>query len=268
MSLMTDVDITKAIGRDIVIDPFCKESLTPIGYDFTIGDYVFSLENGLIEPDNGSYSIPPKSTVQILTKESLWVSGRIGGTFHSKVSLVSKGLSHISTTLDPGWYGPLLITMRNNMDNEITIKVNDSFVTLLFYRVDSPTSSKHFKPEFRRDILLSQLNHQTEAYIQKIGGLLNNHKALDVFQSRVEEANLPMRSKVIASARSKGARELARDTISLLIFILIVAIALLGFFWNWVKPVFQNVNYDTKIVAVQFSTIIALISVFLNIRKR
>ncbi|MFB0515598.1 MAG: deoxycytidine triphosphate deaminase, partial [Candidatus Neomarinimicrobiota bacterium] len=122
MSLLTDVDIQKALGKDIVIEPFSKDSLTPVGYDFTVGNYVLSLEQGLLNPNHqGFYELPPKSTVQILTKESLWVSGRIGGTFHSKVSLVSKGLSHISTTLDPGWYGPLLITIRNNIDKPIRI---------------------------------------------------------------------------------------------------------------------------------------------------
>jgi deoxycytidine triphosphate deaminase len=98
MSYFSDKDIKKALNKDIVIEPFDPACLTPIGYDFRIGDYVFSLEHGLLEIANGCYELPPKSTIQVLTKEALWVSSRVAGTFHSKVSLVSRGLSHISTT--------------------------------------------------------------------------------------------------------------------------------------------------------------------------
>jgi hypothetical protein len=54
MSVFSDVDIRKALGKDIVIEPFTESSLTPIGYDFTVGEYVYSLEHGLLEPQNSS----------------------------------------------------------------------------------------------------------------------------------------------------------------------------------------------------------------------
>ena len=268
MALMTDVDIKRAIGRDVVIDPFDPDSLTPIGYDFSVGDYVYSLERGLLDANNGAYSIPAKSTVQILTKESLWVSGRLGGTFHSKVSLVSRGMSHISTTLDPGWYGPLLITLRNNTDREIPLRTTDPFVTLLLHAVKSPTKTRHFKPEFRRDILLYQLHKQTEAYVNKVSEVVGNEKALERFQSQVEAANRPMFSKVLASARNRGLRELGFDLLFLLLIASIFFVATLGLYWDAVKPVFQGVAFDTKIVAVQFTAVLALISLAVNVRRR
>ena len=189
MSYLTDVDIKKLLGRDIVIEPYTPDSLTPIGYDFTVGDFAFSLETGLLKLADGKYVLPPKNTVQILTTESLWVSSRIAGTFHSKVSLVSKGLSHISTTLDPGWYGPLLITVRNNMDKGFPIKVGSPFVTLIFARVLSPTKSPHFKPEFRKDILLSQMESQTKEYLRKISSVLGDPRVLAEFEEKVKKAN-------------------------------------------------------------------------------
>lgn len=66
MSLLTDTDIKRALNRDIVIEPFISESLTPVGYNFSIGEFVFSLEHGLILEKDGFLSIPPKSTVRIL----------------------------------------------------------------------------------------------------------------------------------------------------------------------------------------------------------
>lgn len=268
MSVFSDVDICKALGKDIVIEPFTKSSLTPIGYDFTVGEYVYSLENGLLAPKDGVFEIPPHTTVQILTKESLWVSGRIGGTFHSKVSLVSRGMSHISTTLDPGWYGPLLITLRNDMKTPQRLETNAAFVTLIFFSVKSPTTMKHFKPEFRRDILVSQLKHQTEQYLAKIEQVLGNPKILASFERQVEQANKPMLEKVVMSVRTKEVRELAASFGRGLLILLMFGIGALGLYWEKVKLLFGNVNYDSQIIGVQAAIVLSLLSVHFSTRRQ
>lgn len=268
MTLLTDVDIKKALGKDIVIEPCIESNLTPIGYDFTIGDFVFSLEKGLLEPKEGVYILPPKNTFQILTKESLWVSNRIGGTFHSKVSLVSKGLSHISTTLDPGWYGPLLITIRNNTDNEIPIKTTDTFVTLIFFKVLTPTKTRHWKPEFRKDILTNQLDNQTGEYIKKIKSILGNPRVLEKFERQVKEANKHMISKILASPRSKKWREELSNIGTLIIYICIFGIIVLPFYGDKIKLVLNNIGYDPSIFSVQLVAIIVLISLHISLKKK
>lgn len=268
MSYLTDVDIKKFLGRDIVIEPYSENSLTPIGYDFTVGDFAFSLETGLLNPVDGAYVLPPKNTIQVLTKESLWVSSRIAGTFHSKVSLVSKGLSHISTTLDPGWYGPLLITLRNNTENDFPLRVGASFVTLIFSKVISPTKSPHFKPEFRKDILLSQMRDQTNEYIEKISSVLGNPRILAEFEEKVKQANEPMSSKVLASARAKGWRELLNNGLTFLIYGLLIGLISLHMYWNKINYLFNKIDYDSKIFAVQLTAIIALVSLLVSLKKK
>lgn len=267
MSIFSDVDIRKALGKDIVIEPFMESSLTPIGYDFTVGEYIYCLEHGLIEPEDGAFEIPPHSTVQILTRESLWVSSRIGGTFHSKVSLVSRGMSHISTTLDPGWYGPLLITLRNNMATPQRLKTTDAFVTLIFFRVTSPTTTKHNKPESRRDILVSQLTNQTEQYIKKIQQVLGDPKSRDSFEHQVQQANKPMLKKVLASARSVKIGELSALFVRIFLFALLVGIGSLGFYWEKVKFIFGNINYDSVIIGAQLSLFVSLIAVLISLLR-
>jgi deoxycytidine triphosphate deaminase len=268
MSLMSDVDIRRALAKDIVIWPFASESLTPIGYDFSVGEFVFSIEHGLLEPHDGFYSLPAKSTVQILTRESLWVSNRIGGTFHSKVSLVSKGLSHISTTLDPKWYGPLLITLRNNTDAPIELAERGQFVTLLFYRVQTPTPSDHGKPPYRRDILAAHLSKQTAAYIDKVAAILGDDPITQsAFKSAVDEANRPMLAKVASSLRRQGARELADAGLRAAILLAIVLLVALPSYWDRLSGVLHNISYDTKVFAMQVTAIIALVSLLLSLRR-
>ncbi|WP_138859154.1 dCTP deaminase domain-containing protein [Exiguobacterium mexicanum] len=84
--------------------------------------------------------IPPRDTVCIYTNEAIWVSRRVGGTYHPRVSLVSKGLGHISTTLDPGWAGVSLVAVNNPSDKEIVINVGEAFVSVMFYYLKTPSS--------------------------------------------------------------------------------------------------------------------------------
>lgn len=268
MSYFSDIDIKKALNKDIVIEPFDPESLTPIGYDFRIGDYVFSLENGLLDLVNGCYELPPKNTIQILTKEALWVSSRVAGTFHSKVSLVSRGLSHISTTLDPQWYGPLLITLRNNTDKVIKMKPGDSFVTLLFARVRTPTKSPHNKPSHREDILLGQLKEQTEAYIKKITGVLTDNAAKVSFAKRVDEATQPMLLKVASSIRSINREECLRFTVQAVLFSTVIILSFLSFLWDYISPFFRNIPYDSKVMAAQIGGVIASLTALWVVTKK
>jgi len=268
MSYLTDVDIRKFLGRDIVIEPFIEKSLTPIGYDFNVGDFVFSLETGLLEPDDGCYLLPPKNTVQILTKESLWVSSRIAGTFHSKVSLISKGLSHVSTTLDPGWYGPLLITVRNNTESNFPLKLGAPFVTLVFSRVLSPTKFPCLKPAFRKDILLSQMHRQTKKYIEKVSSMLGDPAILNDFAEGVKKANEPMFSKLLASAKAKGWRKLLNNTLTLITSVGLIGLISLHVYWKKISFLFNNIDYDSKIFATQLIGIIALISLLVGLKKK
>ncbi|MCX5964280.1 MAG: hypothetical protein NT070_14395 [Cyanobacteria bacterium] len=70
----------------------------------------------------------------IETNESIWVSKKISGTYHSKVALVSKGLSHIGTTLDPEYVGCSLIAIHNHSNQDVSLTPEiDTFATLVFH---------------------------------------------------------------------------------------------------------------------------------------
>ncbi|MFB4324447.1 hypothetical protein RB298_19090, partial [Priestia sp. BR_2] len=136
------------------------------------------------EKDEKFCYIEPHDTVLILTREAVKVSREIAGTFHSKVGIVSSGFGHISTTLDPLWQGPLLISLNNPTDrrlkftlakiNKEKVKKNDgdnkgninftykhkSFVTLVFHRLVSPAESHLDNPPGRFDQLKDAIQVQ------------------------------------------------------------------------------------------------------------
>ena len=267
MSLLTDQDIQKLLGKDIVIEPFLEDGLTPVGYDFHIGDFIYSLEEGLLEPKDGFYELPAKSTIQILTKESLWVSSRIGGIFHSKVSLVSQGLSHIATTLDPLWYGPLLITLRNNNNKPFLINESAAFVTLLLFKVATPTKTPHYKPAFRQDILL-QFNNQTENYIKKVGSLIGKPQILEKFKQAVEDANKPMMSKISSSMTARFWHNTIISVLTIVLYLIIFILLALQFYWDKIDWFFNDIPYDSNIFLAQATVILAIVTIITKITKK
>ncbi len=178
---MSDADIIAAIKNDdIMISSYENKNLTPLGYNLTPTRFVFSIKKRTIEKihekDCEEYvNIRPSDTVLILSRESLFVSQRIMGTFHSKVGMVSSGFGHIGTTLDPLWEGPLLFAINNptakriklvlsKIDRDTNLRKHKSFVTVIFQSLVSPATTSHDNPLARMNILRSHIKGKYFAY--------------------------------------------------------------------------------------------------------
>ena len=278
MSLLTDKDITKLLGKDIVIDNFDKDMLTPVGYDFRVGDFVYSLDQcKLIEPVNGHYVLPPENTILILTRESLWVSKRIGGLFHSKVSLVTQGLSHIATTLDPNWFGPLLITFRNNNKTSFELPENAAFVTLVMFKVATPTETPHKKDPSRKTLLwaimkrsppnqtVDQLNAQISEYVDKVSKAFTP-EAQAHFQELVDQAKANS-SKIAKIKLTNIWGNLRRNTETVIAYFLIVLIVSLPLIFKDINFL-SGIKYDSSFLAGQMTGILAVVLFLLQRRSK
>ena len=148
MGLLNDVQVKRAIADDkMAICPFRLDNLTPIGYNLSYSRFIVSIRKKTFakiyhKNNEWFFFLKPAETVLILTRESIWVSKFIGGTFHSKVSLVTKGLGHVSTTLDPGWQGQLLVPMNNPTKEKVKVVIArdcngvmkyETFITMVLY---------------------------------------------------------------------------------------------------------------------------------------
>jgi deoxycytidine triphosphate deaminase len=173
MCVLTDVDLIGADGaggilsrdRDwtnrtesLHIYPCDDECITPVGYDLRVGRlYASSRSKGPQELAEGSsIKIRPKTTVLIETLETVDMpeNRKYSALINSKVSKVSKGLSHISTTIDPDWSGRLLIAVHNHGGGTITLKADEAFCTIVFLENCSPSRKASEKIAQRPDILL------------------------------------------------------------------------------------------------------------------
>lgn len=197
--MLSDVDIRQCRGKDIFVEPYDKDDLTPLGYNLNPSDFVYSTtRESLVPEENGYYQIRPNETVLILTKEYVWVSKKIAGTFHSKVGVVSLGFGHISTTLDPGWKGNLLISLNNPTTETLRLPANKSFVTLIFYKVRTPARMEHDNVPSRSDVIKNLIDNVLK---KSTGSNLTNDKAAFLI-------------KATSIIENKTAKKKLEDTIS------------------------------------------------------
>lgn len=76
-------------------------------------------------PEQQYVYIEPRDTVLVLSKEYIQIPANISGNVFSRVSTVSSGLGHISTTIDPLWRGALLIAISNPSSKPIKLMLRD-----------------------------------------------------------------------------------------------------------------------------------------------
>jgi deoxycytidine triphosphate deaminase len=121
--------------------------IQPIGYDVRVGNEVWLWSaQEFIDPEKEALIIRPGEVAVIRTYEYMKVPRDMAGIVKSKVSLVSIGLSHVSTTVDPTFKGYLAVTVSNVGVRDIRLKYKDPFATVVFFRLSSET----LVPEFSR----------------------------------------------------------------------------------------------------------------------
>src|SRR5665647_882212 len=137
MSLLTNSDLEKIIAEKssievcdkLIIEPYSPKSLTPVGYDLRIGKRYSSKGKLYDIRPNEKFKIPKGVTILVMTLERIEMplDLSISGLISSKVSVVAKGVSHISTTIDADWKGNLLIAITNISQNSIEFEYGQKF---------------------------------------------------------------------------------------------------------------------------------------------
>jgi deoxycytidine triphosphate deaminase len=156
MSVLSEWDIINELGRGIFIYPFRwkeEKSITGCCLCLTASEhaYTFNIAQPTQEPqdllftdqDNNKFiKIQSRKTAIIWTEESVFLGNYLCGSLHSKVQLVSQGLGHIGTRVNPNYGGVMAIALHNLSDNEIQIKVGETIAYLRVHRLTSPSSAK------------------------------------------------------------------------------------------------------------------------------
>lgn len=223
MTILSNVDIEKEIGKNIYIYPFSKDKLRGASYNLTASKLAWNLETkkSIYDDQINKLIIPKRSTVLIETNEAIWVSLKIAGTYHSKVALVSKGLSHIGTTLDPEYVGSSLIAIHNHSDQDVFLTPEeDTFVTLVFQYTRTQASVKPGNDPGRPDVLRGYvLSPDEEAWLDQDFRKIPDRLKNKLKESKDFQAVLEKRTAFSAMLKS-GAVYIG----SILLFLLVLII--------------------------------------------
>lgn len=168
--MLSRKDIEKELGTGINIYPLHCNNIKGNSINFSVGQNAWSLSRGQIVKDkNGKWVLAPKvdngkkkidimtgdsaiihdgkrnilillphTTTIVETSEVIGVNNYIGGTLHSKVGMVAKGIGDIGTMLGPGFCGHLMISLHNITDEVIEVSVGETFVSLIFFYLKTP----------------------------------------------------------------------------------------------------------------------------------
>ena len=167
--MLSIIDIQKELGKGINIVPFRDKNIKENSINLSASCYAWAMSNGVVfkngdrwilDTDNNEEKytgenfklvkgksavygkkeiiLLPFSTTLIETEEVLAVGKNIGGTYHSKVGLVSQGLGHIGTMLGPNFSGHSLIAVHNVSKEVLTIGVGETFVSVVFNYLTTP----------------------------------------------------------------------------------------------------------------------------------
>jgi deoxycytidine triphosphate deaminase len=136
MSVYSNKDLKRNINKkDIVICPLAEASITPLGYDISIGEIITlsSKSGNKLVKANGKIEIPAKSLNIVIAKELIWLSGNVVGTLHSRGTLACKGIFTNSTNVDPNFGGQMVMSIYNTTDRIVLLDEDAPFITLIFH---------------------------------------------------------------------------------------------------------------------------------------
>jgi dCTP deaminase len=143
---LSDTEIRAAVeAGDVSIAPFDEDLLQPASYDLRIG------RNAATVPKNGDprvnleeervLFVPGYAPAVIWTMEEISIPLNMVGHFGVKSGLARRGLhASIGMQIDPGFVGPLSVTLMNLTPNAVALNYGDTFLTLELERLNVKAS--------------------------------------------------------------------------------------------------------------------------------
>ncbi len=179
MSVLSDRDIIRELGKGILFHPLKPGSIKACDLSLTASEYAYSIGQGKrldveIEQNNNQpgeeqkfFYIPPRDTALIWTDESVWLRSDMCGLINSRVALVSKGIGHLGTRVNPCWCGVMCIAFHNVSDKEVRINVRntkEAIAYLMIQKLGYKTYQKSNKDSNARLDIIDGLPNTNEIY--------------------------------------------------------------------------------------------------------
>jgi len=155
--ILCDKDILREMeDKKFSITPFDEGMLQPASYDLRVGKNAATVpkeEGGSFMMDlekEGILVIPAYAPAIIYTMETLSLPLDIAGRFGLKSGLSRRGVyASVGPQVDPGFEGPLSVTLYNFTPTSVALNYGDSFLSLELHRLSHP-ASRGYDGEYQR----------------------------------------------------------------------------------------------------------------------
>jgi dCTP deaminase len=86
-------------------------------------------------PDDGELVLHPGNAVLIQSEEVVFLPRKLFGYVVPKVSLLQQGITNTLSKIDPGYNGPLIVTLFNLSKVDLHLKRRDHFCSIVLHTV-------------------------------------------------------------------------------------------------------------------------------------
>lgn len=172
--ILSDLDIKKFIDDgEIYISNFSGD-LEPASYDLRVGDQGIAADGIVDIKKNQHIRISRGSTAVIYPIEEIRLSMKVAGRYGIRSYFARRGLVLLSgPQIDPGFEGPLSVTLFNAGTGDVILAHSDKFATIEFAELKTPASKPYSGPyqrqhrTSREDIDLITRKHRTYTEIEE-----------------------------------------------------------------------------------------------------
>ena len=139
MAILSDEAILSALDlKELEIEPFNRDNLTPNGYDLTIDEVEIPSEN---KATVGSLVISPGKRFAVSTRERIGCGPNVCAQLWLRTSWARKGIICSFGKIDSGFNGTLTLLGFNSSSKEVELKIGETFAQMVFEMMSGPAAS-------------------------------------------------------------------------------------------------------------------------------
>ena len=139
MTILSDEAILSALDlKELEIEPFNRDNLTPNGYDLTIDEVEIPSES---KATAGSLVISPGKRFAVSTKERIECGPNVCAQLWLRTSWARKGIICSFGKIDSGFNGTLTLLGFNSSSKEVELKIGETFAQMVFEMMSGPAAS-------------------------------------------------------------------------------------------------------------------------------
>lgn len=195
--ILSGNDLMEAVANgDIEIDPPPPDSaIEPASIDLALGREAFrAVDDQKTLIDEGEIlHLPAGGFAIVLTKESLELGPDVAGAIGLRSKFTREGIDLLAgPQIDPGFKGPLHLTLVNLSPSSVSLSEGDRFCTVEFHRVSTPVDDGYdgeFQEQYhitteeinnikQDDFALSELHQSMSSIAQNVSKMEENYEKL------------------------------------------------------------------------------------------